>query len=366
MDNPVSKDDEAKVLEALTQLSLLRETDAKGFQTAMNALGFNDDVDLSTFDINALTKQLRGSQPSTESSMENLRMPKTDESIDITPIPGFTVKTKRQDDMKVFINLCTHTSISEPGNKKKLNDDGEEVEGLNIPMSVGIGRNDVDHSGSTCVVHDVIVNPTVLQESIDDVTGKYKDFICHLLLQCLEQKFQYTLDTKYKLPNIKYKGAIESQRIQDRKNMPSIVEIASKTEPTKPSNKKPLQAVPVPSSIELTPSIQFQWCFHSGQIQEVIGLEITSVYTDPIHVVDVAIKSIRMKLTFPSFAVETDIASSLDIQASAFKFKVGSVWFISACILLVLTSYIYSVNVWDIKTSCCVSPSAYSHKLSLA
>ena len=50
--------------------------------------------------------------------------------ITITPIPGFTVKTKATPSgSKVFINLCTHEEIDAPSVKKKLNDKGESVEG---------------------------------------------------------------------------------------------------------------------------------------------------------------------------------------------------------------------------------------------
>jgi hypothetical protein len=48
--------------------------------------------------------------------------------------------------------------------KKKLNDEGEEVEGLNIPMSVGPGRPCADKAGVESIVYDVIVSPVVLAQ----------------------------------------------------------------------------------------------------------------------------------------------------------------------------------------------------------
>jgi len=51
------------------------------------------------------------------------------------------VKTKRNGtQVKVFINICIHDVIDKPGVKKRLDDKGEEVEGINIPMSVGANR----------------------------------------------------------------------------------------------------------------------------------------------------------------------------------------------------------------------------------
>lgn len=50
--------------------------------------------------------------------------------ITITPKACFTVKTKVVGaELKVFINLCSHEEIDAPSVKKKLNAEGESVEG---------------------------------------------------------------------------------------------------------------------------------------------------------------------------------------------------------------------------------------------
>lgn len=67
--------------------------------------------------------------------------------------------------------------------KKKLNEEGEEVEGMNIPLSVGPVRNGKDKSGVDCTIYDVIVNPQVVQDVLNDPTGKHRDFICQLAIQ---------------------------------------------------------------------------------------------------------------------------------------------------------------------------------------
>lgn len=49
----------------------------------------------------------------------------------ITPKACFAVKTKVVGaELKVFINLCSHEEIDAPSVKKKLNTEGESVEGM--------------------------------------------------------------------------------------------------------------------------------------------------------------------------------------------------------------------------------------------
>ena len=150
--------------------------------------------------------------------------------------------------MKVFINMAEHEAVDEPGLKKKLDDNGEEVEGMNIPMSVGAPVWSEDKKGAKCLVYDIIVNPVVIKESSADKTGKYRDFICQLGMQYLEQKYKEELDKRYKLPKLKYMGeTIASQMIQDRKSMPKIQEVNSKVNPVNSNSKvkKPTEKVVV-------------------------------------------------------------------------------------------------------------------------
>lgn len=57
--------------------------------------------------------------------------------ITITPEQGFSLKTKIiSDGVKVFINLCTHGEIDAPSVKKKLNAEGESVEGKFLNVQV--------------------------------------------------------------------------------------------------------------------------------------------------------------------------------------------------------------------------------------
>jgi hypothetical protein len=190
---------------------------------------------LSGFIIEELTealKQLENEKKLSENAAKDLRVnnlsdPAALKSLHITPEPAFSYKTYRtKDSRKVFINITSHELLEKPGIKKKLNKEGEEIEGINIPISVGMPREEKDKKEQSCLIYDLIVNPEVIEECSADKTGKYRDFICQLGIQSLEQKYREDLDKKYKLPKLKYFGsAVPEQLIQDRKNMPKIEEV---------------------------------------------------------------------------------------------------------------------------------------------
>jgi hypothetical protein len=95
-------------------------------------------------------------------------------------------------------------------------------------MSVGPLIWGEDNKGAKCMVYDIIVNPIVITEAAADKTGKYRDFICQLGMQYLEQKYKEELDKRYKLPKLKYLGeTVAAQLIQDRKSVPKIQEVSS-------------------------------------------------------------------------------------------------------------------------------------------
>lgn len=139
---------------------------------------------------------------------------------------------------------------------KKLDAEGQEVEGLNVPMSVGTGRADADKKGQSCTVYDIVVHHSVLNDCTKDPTGKYREFICQLGIQSIEQKYSIQLDKRYKIPKLAYMGAeIPAQYIKDKKSMPTIQEVTSlsssaattkKTSASaKPSTTQQTAAVPV-------------------------------------------------------------------------------------------------------------------------
>ena len=206
----------------------------------------------------------------------------------VTPIAGFVIQTvvesssisQVKDHTKVYINVCVHEDIDVPAMKTRLNDDGESVEGLNVPMSVG-PRYEISLPGSNldgsdnAIAHDIIVNDTVLKEATDDETGRYRDFICQLCIQYVESKLMQqfnngkstnqnigpvniVIDKRYNLPNLQYKGdAPSAQYIQDRKNMkmPVIQVIDEKSSNSKKISPKkdflPKQTLEFPLAYEI-------------------------------------------------------------------------------------------------------------------
>ena len=146
------------------------------------------------------------------------------QGIDITPDPGFVLKTKNvKSGNKVFINICVSKHLANLSRKTQLMEDGTEQEGVNIPMSVGPPKPDKDKSGKSCLVFDMIVNPEVVKDSKEDKTGGFRHFLCEIAIQRIENKYKTELDRRYKLPKMKYKGKPTSQRI--RKEMKPTIEV---------------------------------------------------------------------------------------------------------------------------------------------
>jgi PIH1 N-terminal domain len=132
---------------------------------------------------------------------------------------------------------------------------------MNVPLSVGPECYDKDHAGIECLVYDIIVNPKVIQDSASDETGQYRDFLCHLSIQSVEQKYpnKGLLDKQYKLPKLAYMGAvIRSQHIRDKKTIPGIHDISETVSRESNVNKiihKTVEKIPAPVERELSYSL---------------------------------------------------------------------------------------------------------------
>ena len=233
-----------EILQFLLWLEELQKFDPETFNTILSHSGLGHDEkkeskhEYAKEELSSVIKHLKAKRSnyvvdSRETINNHINIPDKVEKprtvgIKVVPSPGFTLKTVSVNDgSKVFINICSHEEICEPSMKKKLNDVGEEVEVLNIPMSVGPPHPCKDKSGIICTAYDVIVSPKVLGSSKDDSTGQYKDFVCKLGIQSVQQKLDESLDQRYKLPKgLIYMGdEIQSQMIQDRKKVPYIEEI---------------------------------------------------------------------------------------------------------------------------------------------
>ena len=245
---PPTEEEQKIMMDYLQHLDKLKDEDPAAFAAAMAELGIGSgpvdgsggvkNENISSMDnLSGLAEQIAKMRNAGEggdaAAALALNMPgqkdKETPGMDITPSPGFVIKTRRiQDSMKAFINLCVHEELAKPGLKKRLNENGEEVEGMNVPMSVGPLRMGKDKEAKECLIFDIIVNPEVIKEATEaNDGGKQKDFLCQMAIQCIEGKNnnKFELDNRYKLPKLKYMGEVVSQRIQDRKKMPNIEEV---------------------------------------------------------------------------------------------------------------------------------------------
>jgi len=197
------------------------------------------------------------------------------DGIFIEPQSGFTIKTKSGKQQKLFINVTFHDAIEEPGTKKKLDEKGKEVEGLNVPLSMGPIRKCSDKSGNVCLVVDGIVNPVIRKEMEEDTTGSQRNFVCQLLMQCFDQKYKdlAPLDRKYSLPKMDYIGYIHvtsgeicrkksdkveviKQYVRDTRSTPKIEEIDRPKCDNRANDSISKQGTPRSPPIDLHVSLQ--------------------------------------------------------------------------------------------------------------
>jgi hypothetical protein len=224
---------------------------------------------------------------------------------------------------------------------------------MNVPLSVGPQYKDVDNKGVDCFVYDIIVNPKVLDESKDDETGQYRDFLCHLSIQSVEQKYGKlgNLNKQYKLPKLKYMGAvIQSQYIRDRKSVPKIEEVSEKQSAPSSGTKKQAKKgsslfVDKKEFVQLDKDLQFKliWIKHNNPCENSENKHDISInsngngngstvnecpinfhgngsdYTEPILIPDEDIKGLTLIIDFPGVVEPNEI----DVKLSPFKFQVG-------------------------------------------
>mmetsp|Transcript_24722 Transcript_24722/g.41804 ORF Transcript_24722/g.41804 Transcript_24722/m.41804 type:complete len:623 (+) Transcript_24722:84-1952(+) len=92
--------------------------------------------------------------------------------------PGFVIKSKRMDGMKIFVNVCDHEtvpSIDRTKNRKRW------------PLIVmgPTHKVSVDKHAEECHVFDVCVNPSVMEECQVDATGEVKEVVCTKIMDAI-------------------------------------------------------------------------------------------------------------------------------------------------------------------------------------
>ncbi len=154
--------------------------------------------------------------------------PSIGRGVEVMPTPGFVLKTQKlSDGTKVFVNICSSYLLPLPVLKKRLDEEGNEMEGVSMPLSIGPPREVVDKSGKPCTAYDTVCNPIVLEEANTDKTGAQRNDLCQLILNRIEVKYAEALNPQYKLPRASYIGTVVPQRVRDTSKDPIIEEIAA-------------------------------------------------------------------------------------------------------------------------------------------
>lgn len=140
---------------------------------------------------------------------------------EVTPQAGFVVKTTDQDKRKVFVNICGSDKVPMAGGwtDGKMPDEAKqflqsavvpsdaskpEVESCRFPLSLGEAKLETDKQGELCTVYDVVYNDQALMQA--KAFRHLKLFLISFALAWIQQQKKITLDAKYKLPKMHYKG----------------------------------------------------------------------------------------------------------------------------------------------------------------
>jgi hypothetical protein len=165
------------------------------------------------------------------------------EGEDIVPEAFFVVKTADvPTGRKVFINMCGSDKVAAPGAWKggrmpdevssaldNLDNLSEaDAETLRFPLSCSDARRDVDKKGEACTTVDCIFNLDAMKQAA--AARPLKQFLVQLALNWVGHKHGLSLDPKFKLPKMKYKGAeVAAQRVRvDKKAL--VTEITDITD----------------------------------------------------------------------------------------------------------------------------------------
>lgn len=145
--------------------------------------------------------------------------------ITVRPTPAFVVKTRdKQTGQKVFLNITFNENVEAPHTKSLVELEGEE--GVRVPLSVGPPIEDFDKKQEPCIVYDLVANPETVEECRK--TPQFRDMVVQLCIMAVAQKYAVDLDTKCRLPKMKYKGSTVLLQRLKKKQESGIQEVSSK------------------------------------------------------------------------------------------------------------------------------------------
>lgn len=140
----------------------------------------------------------------------------------ITPKIGYTVKTTNGSGKKVFINVCSSSEVEAPGGwadgtmpdtvataidrlESHEAKSAADLEILRFSTCSDGPREDVDHTGAACLTVDCVINSDLMAHA--EHVRRLKTYVTMILLDHVSKKMGVTLDTKYKLPKMRYKSS---------------------------------------------------------------------------------------------------------------------------------------------------------------
>jgi len=130
--------------------------------------------------------------------------------ISITPVPGFVMKVKRNNGEKVFVNVCSHTSVKS----------GTEIRLSQL-------KHDKDKSGKLTAVYDAVVSDEMMQSVAADPGLHVKQDLGLDIMAKLEKDMQEEFDVHiFTTPLIKndYKGdKVRCMQIEVFEERPAVV-----------------------------------------------------------------------------------------------------------------------------------------------
>ncbi|CEG45938.1 60s ribosomal protein l21-1 [Plasmopara halstedii] len=256
--------DDASMEKYADFLDNLEKTDPEGYRhlidTMQNQLQAAEDpinssgvdADGALLDILKNVTEVRGGAANIDSPDFNPRFPgdkvmgkdglKTSlEGMYIEVKAGFVIKTTDvKSRKKVFVNVVYADEIQEFSGKKKLDDEGKEQEGIHVPLSLGAPHEVKDKNGVESLAFDVAVNTKVVDDCRADKSGAFRNFVCELAIEYIDQKYKIKLDGRFKLPRLTYRGELPPPRHYIRKTQAPIIQevTADKTIGSKNSKAK--------------------------------------------------------------------------------------------------------------------------------
>ncbi|RLN48665.1 hypothetical protein BBJ28_00022058 [Nothophytophthora sp. Chile5] len=148
--------------------------------------------------------------------------------------PGATGSQQSDADAALFNMLKSSTADGKANSPDSLP--------VHVPLSLGAPHEVKDKKGAVSLAFDVAVNSKVVEDCQQDKTGAFRNFVCELAIEYIDQK----LDGRYKLPRLTYRGELPPPKHYIRKTQtPIIQEVApnSKTRSVTTAKPKSVQAI---------------------------------------------------------------------------------------------------------------------------